>query len=428
MSEFIAALERAFAPGAASSPIGALRRRAFETFAARGVPSLRDEDWKYTDLSRVLAAPCALSPAATASSALPAYVDGAARLVFVNGVYSAALSAAAALPAGVTVHRFDELATRAPDTLAPLLERQATGRAGPFAALSAAFAADGVYVDVAADAAPDSPLHVVFLRTDTAEPAFSAPQLLVSAGHHSRLTLVETHAGGAGSRVSAAVTEIRLADGATVDHYRIVDEPAAASHLGNVYLQPGRDAIATSWSFVVGAGLARVDLHAELAAPGAAVVLNGLFLATGKAHVDHHVRIDHAAPHTTSAQVYKGIANDRGRGVFNGKIVVHPDAQKISATQASNNLLLSDDAEIDTKPELEIYADDVVCQHGATIGRLDDDSLFYLRARGVPRDVAEAMLSYGFADEVVAPVAVPALKAWLEARLTGAAIGREDAA
>ena len=406
----------------AGTPHAALRQRAFDNARRRGLPTTREEDWKYTDVSQLALASAAAAPAApTARSSLPLAADDGPRIVFVNGRYNPALST---LPAqqGVGVRPLSAVLADEPAALTPVFERGAADDAPVFDALNAAFVEEGALVEIAADTALAQPLVVLFVHSGAEARGHIAPLLVVRAGARSRLELVEVHYGRDGAaNLTNALTDIEAAAGSQVTHYRLTAEAPDASHIGGVRLRAARDAGLTSFSFAFGGRLTRVGVHAALAEPGARIVLNGLFVAAAGQHVDHATFIDHQAPHTTSEELYKGLADGDGRGVFRGKVIVREGAQKISAQQASHNLLLSPTAEIDTRPELEIYADDVACAHGATVGQIDDAAVFYLQSRGIPAAEARALLVFGFAQAVVEQVDVAPLRSWLTAELAGRA-------
>lgn len=395
-----------------------LRERAFANARRRGLPTTCDEDWKYTDLAGLdLGVPAP----ATARTTLPLPDDEGPRLVFVNGRYNAALSSPLDV-AGVTVRTLAGVLAEDPAALAALFERGAAADAPVFDALHTAFAEDGALIDVVADTAVALPLVVLFVHDGAEARAHVAPLVKLRVGARSRLELVEVHYGrDTAANLTNALTEIDAASGSEITHYRLTAEAPEASHIGSVRLRAARDASLTSYSFAFGGRLTRIAVHAALAEPGAHVRLNGLFVAGAGQHVDHQTFIDHQAAHTVSEELYKGLADGDGRGVFRGKVLVQPGAQKISAQQASHNLLLSPTAEIDTKPELEIYADDVACAHGATVGQIDDAAVFYLQSRGIPAAEARALLSFGFAQAIVEQVDFAPLRAWLTAALAGQA-------
>ena len=259
------------------------------------------------------------------------------------------------------------------------------GAGAPFAALNAAFCLDVIAIRVAARVVVDAPIHVLFVTTPGADRVMAPARLVVTAGERSQLTLVESYAGisGTGRGFTNAVTDVVLGESAVVDHYKLQREAADGYHVAAMFVDCARSATFASQSIVAGGAIVRNDVFARLGGEGAECTLNGLYLAGGEALVDNHTSIDHAMPHCPSHEVYKGILSGRAKAVFNGKITVRPDAQKTDAKQTNKALLLSDDASINTKPQLEIFADDVKCTHGAAIGQLDEDALFYCRARGI---------------------------------------------
>ncbi len=396
----------------APTSVHTARLAALAHAQAKGVPRVTDEDWKYTDLAAIVAQDFSFAAALEIDlDALPLMTLNAHRLVFVNGRFSVTHSALEQLPAGVAVRFLQEIATHDPVRMATLLARQGAPEASAFSALNAAAARDGVDCEIAADCRVELPLLVIFLSTAGVVPALISPQLNISAGAHSQATVIELHVGqGVAPYLTNAVTRIVTAQGARVAHYRTISETAQATHIGQVEIEVGADSEVENFSLALSGRLVRLDINCTLAAPGGKVVLNGVFMAGHHQHIDHHTRVDHRASHTTSDEVYKGIADGNGRGIFNGKILVHPGTAKIVATQASHNLLLSSEAEIDTKPELEIYADDLRCAHGATVGQLDNEAMFYLQARGVPEIEARALLTYGFVQAAVAAIPISELQ------------------
>ena len=406
----------------APGPLSGLQVRALARVRAAGVPTVREEAWKYTDLRLVREGEfTTIAPTATVLTEIHPLLDSCAqRLVFVDGRLDHDLSRVDALPAGVRMRSFREAQASEPEALTALLARYAADEAQVFAALNAANARDGAVIDIARDVVLSEPLLVAFLHTAAAARLFSTPLLIVRAARNSRLQVLELHHGEPGAlNLAAPLTHLEAEAGGQIEHWRVQDEAAGAIHLAHVQAAVGADARVATHGFAFGARLARIGIDATLEAPGAGVVMNGLFNAGSGQHLDHQTRIDHQAAHTTSEELFKGLAGGDGRGVFRGQVVVHEDAQKISARQASHNLLLSAEAEIDTKPELEIYADDVSCAHGATVGQLDEAALFYLRSRGVPEAEARALLVFGFTQEVVEQVAFQPLRSWLAGQLAG---------
>lgn len=393
-------LEKDF-PGATGG-IGALRRRAMLRFMQAGFPTTRDEEWLFTDVRPI--ASRRFLPAGDAGTDPARLPDRGAwlslspfRIVFLNGRYLPELSSRA-FPAGVRVASLAERIGSDVTSVEGRIDSCAVSVATPFAALNTAFFADGALIEADAKAVAAEPIHVIF-ATDSARPVAVHPRLLVRAGERSRLTLVESHI-GTGVYFSNVVAEIDLAEGAVVEHVRLQDESPDAFHVAVTAVREARGSDYASHAIALGGRLSRHDLAVLLDGEGASCVANGLYLVDGARHVDNHTSIDHARPHCASLELYKGILDGNSSGVFNGKIGVRKDAQKSDARQTNRNLLLSEDAVINTKPQLEINADDVKCSHGATIGQLDDDALFYLRARGLSTGDARGLLIGGFAGEI----------------------------
>ncbi len=325
------------------------------------------------------------------------------------------------LPAGARLLNLADAVKQIPDLLRDKLGRIALGDASGTLALNTAFLQDGYVLHLAPGVAIDDPIEIVFVGVGgTDAPPVYYPRSLIVAEAGSRVTLVEYHVGYAGAvgqggvYFSNAITEVEVGQGAIVRHCKVQDESLAAFHLSSTYAHLGRDARYDNFGFATGGKLSRNELHIILAAPGADCRLNGAYLMHRDQHVDQTLVVDHAAPQTTSRQLYKGVLDDKARGVFQGKIVVRPAAQKADGQQLSRALLLSSQAEIDTKPELEIFADDVKCSHGATAGELDESALFYLRARGIPEARARRLLVEAFLSEVIGGAALSALRMPLE--------------
>lgn len=388
------------------------RRVALERFIARGFPTIRDEHWKYTSLRRLEAQE--FSPAERAAKVdVPAASTDYYRVVFVDGHYR---PEHATLPAqnGLRISSFTELSRSAPEQLAELLKTaEATER---FTALNAALARDGVLIEVAADTVLDKPLQLAFTWSDQKRSSMAHPRVFVRVGAHSRLCMLEEFSAvGNAVHFTNAVTTLKLEQGAQVEHHRVQSENTASFHIGALHAELAAHASLISHQFNLGAALARLDLAVFLQGAGSSAVLHGLQFATGTQHHDTHTWMHHCVPDTRSDEDYRGIADQRGRVVFNGKVVVHEKAVRTDAHQSSRNLLLSGTAEIDTKPELEIYTDDVKCAHGATVGQLDANALFYLRSRGLSESQARGLLTQAFADTVISRSSIPALREQLAA-------------
>jgi Fe-S cluster assembly protein SufD len=405
-----------------------IRDRGAARFAQLGFPTVRHEEWRFTNVSPIAGAE--LTPASGAialeASRLETflYADAPHRLVFVNGRYVPALSRTSGLPGGVLFGSLAEALADDGSKVGELLGRQVDIDTRAFAALNSAFAADGAYVSIPEGLVLDTPLQLLFVSSaaavSTAPGTTMAthPRTLVVMGANSQSQIVETYVGLPGQAYfTNAVTEVVVGENAVLDHYKVQEESVEAFHVASMHVRAARSANFSSHSFALGGRLVRNDTIATLAGAGAECTLNGLYLADGDRLVDNHTTIDHAEPHCPSHEVYKGIIGGKARAVFNGKIIVRPDAQKTDAKQTNRALLLSDDATINTKPQLEIFADDVKCTHGAAIGQLDEDALFYLRARGLTMQEARDMLIHAFAGEILDRVKIDPLRAALESEL-----------
>jgi Fe-S cluster assembly protein SufD len=395
------------------------RRSAADAFERTGLPTTRHEEWRFTNVAPIADARFAVAPHAAVSpeDAARFVVPGLTGpvLVFVNGRYAPELSAAGVREGGLTVTTLAEAIERDPDALEPWLARQAAVAGRPFAALNTALFEDGALILLADNAVAERPIQVVYLSTATPAPAMSSPRALAVLGRNSQARLVETFGGvGSARGFTNSVTEVVLGAGAVLDHYRLQRESESAFHIGHTELRLGRSSQASSHAFALGGLLARHDAVAVLGGEGADCTLNGLYLADGNRLVDHHTEIDHATPHGSSHQLYKGILGERARGVFNGRIRVRPDAQKTDAKQTNRTLLLSDEAQVNTTPQLEIFANDVKCTHGATVGQLSQDALFYLRTRGIGLDEATRMLVRAFAADVTGRIGLEPVRAELD--------------
>lgn len=400
----------------ASDPLIEVRRAALDRFAAAGFPTQRQEDWKYTNLRRLEARTFAPATAGALAVGEQRWIDNAGlRVVFVNGHWMPALSTTGVQLPGMTLLTLKKWSEHDPAAVAEFVAQASRPQTTPLEDFNLAFFEDGVVLDVAAGAVVDQPIYIVHQWGDAATQVMSNPRVVVRAGVNSRCVLIEHFVGtNAGECFTNAVSDIEIAAGASVEHYRIQQESARTFHIGHVSTRLQQDSRYAAHDIALGASLARLNLTTTLQGAGGHVALNGLLAPLATQHLDSHTTIDHAAPHTTSVENYRGIAGERGRGVFNGKVIVRPGAQKTDARQSSRNLLLAPGAEIDTKPELEIYADDVKCSHGATTGQLDATALFYLRSRGLDATAARALLIRAFAESVVKSIGPLAVRSHLE--------------
>lgn len=387
----------------------AARRKALEHFEQTGYPTLRDEDWRFTSVAPVAALP--FRPASTsfasqlsaaALARLPFHGLEGDRLVFVDGHFVPELSQIAHRTDGVVVTSLATALAHQPEDLEPHLVRHARADDNAFAALNQAFFTDGAFIRVPAGRVVAAPIRLVFLASGR-EPDVTIclrNLVLVEAGAQATVLEHSTSLDGA-THVTNCVTELVTGDRAVVEHLKFQDDNARAFHVAGFHARIGRSVKLLAHSFALGARLARFHVRAGLHGEGAEAVLNGLYLANRERLADHHMIVDHARPQCASHEYYNGILSDRARGVFHGRILVQPGAQKTDAKQTNKNLLLSDEATVDTKPQLEIYADDVKCTHGATVGQLHPEQIFYLRARGIPEEMARQMLIHAFAGEII---------------------------
>lgn len=384
-----------------------LRRKAIRRFAERGFPTGREEAWRFTDTTPVTE--IAFKPAT--GTANPNQFSGLAngalqalQITFVDGRFAPSFSTLR-LPAGVEIRSLADVLKEKPDAVPVALPEE------PFAALNAAFFRDGAVVRIADGVSVERPIHLLFLSSLHGEPYVMHPRTLISLGRGARAIVVKSFLGpSGGTYLMNAVTTATLGEGASLDLTKVQRESPQAFHFETLGVTAGRGANFTHHSISLGARIARNDLNAVLEGEGAECSLFGLYEVAGQQHVDHHTTIDHATPNCTSRELYKGVLDGRARAVFDGRIIVRPDAQKTSAIQTNKNLLLSKEALVHTKPQLEIFANDVKCKHGATIGQLDEDVLFYLRSRGIGLAEARRLLIHAFAGEIIDTVKTDAVR------------------
>jgi Fe-S cluster assembly protein SufD len=409
-----------------------LRRSALGRFEALGLPTTRDEEWRQTTVAALgemrLTRPQAVTLSRADLEPLSAAGLDCPRVVVVNGRFDAALSDVDDLPSGLRVEGLGSALRSHPETLEASLGRVAPFEDRAFSALNTAAFEDGTVVSIAPRAVAESPIHVLHVAVAAGLSPAIHPRTLVVAGTGSQATVIETYVSLDGDlHVTNAVTEIVVGEDAILDHARVQWENERAYHFGAVQARQARASGYTNHNVSFGSALARNDIASLLEGEGAEATLNGLYLATGRRHTDNHTVLEHAAPHCPSRELYKGILSDRAHVVFNGRIIVRPGAQRTDAKQSNNTLLLSNDALIHTRPQLEIYADDVKCTHGATIGHLDDDALFYLRTRGIELDEARALLIRGFVGDIVERIAHAPLASRLAERIVAVTAHRAAA-
>ncbi len=413
---------------AASNPawFERLRESAMDRFEQLGFPTVKEEEWKYTNvaaISKLNFTPALTSidsdaPVTSAKLARFSYLETqTSQLVFRNGVMRHDLSALAGLPAGVVAIDLTEAIADAKygELIREHLARGADYNANAFAALNTAFVSSGAFILIRKGTELESPLHLNFLA-DLSDPDLANfPRVLIIAEENSRATVIESYAGIIeGVYFTNAVVEIVLKEGARLEHYKVQRESVDAYHIATTSADLGFNSTYDSTTINFGARLSRHDIHVRMPNEGAECWVDGLYVVSSDQHTDTHSVIDHQQPHCTSHQLYKGILDGRSRAVFNGKIFVRHGAQKTDAMQTNKNLLLSNEARVDTKPQLEILADDVKCAHGAAVGQIGDEELFYLETRGIHPDLAKNLLTYGFAEEVIGKIKVDSIRAQLD--------------
>ena len=386
-----------------------LRKAGLASFADQGFPTLHDEDWRFTNVSPVAKLNFHPASPVTANGAESKVVDssifaglGGHRLVFVNGYFCAKLSSVKDLPQGVRIENLASALAQDSSVIEKHLGKYAQTAKNTFAALNQAFFSDGAFISVPQGVEVTEPVQLLYISSAKQPGEAILPRNLVIAGANSKLTVVESYLStGNTPYLTNAVTEILAGDNARVEHVKLQDEMDAAYHIATIAGEFGRTSNVTVHSFALGAKLSRNNIRAKLAGEGLECILNGLYLTHDEQLADHHMIVEHAQPHCASHEYFNGILDDKSKGVFHGRIYVHPVAQKTDAKQTNKNLLLSDNASADTKPQLEIYADDVKCTHGATIGQLNPESIFYLRSRGMSKDTARRILIHAFAGEII---------------------------
>jgi Fe-S cluster assembly protein SufD len=389
--------------GASQAPawLKSLRDGGIARFGDLGFPTMKQEAWRFTSVAPIAEGSFEL---AKSPAKIPTLADirpfllfeAGYRLVFVDGFFQRSLST----PFFDDVQSLAHVVTHRQDLVRQYLGKYATTNDRPFSALNTAFVSDGAFVHVPVKATIAEPIQLLFLSTG--KPVVTHPRNLVVLEREARASIVETYASLAeGAYWTNSVTEVVVGDGARVDYHRVQRESPRAYHVATTQTHQGRDSTVHLHAVAFGGALARHDLGAVMGGPGGTLILNGLYLLAGDQHTDHHTTIDHAADHCESHEYFNGVLDGKSRGVFTGRIIVRPGAQKTDSKQTNNNLLLSADAHADSQPQLEIYADDVKCTHGSTVGRIDETALFYMKSRGVNKDLARRLLTYAFAAEVL---------------------------
>ena len=402
------------------------RQSAFDIFQESGFPNTRVEDWKYTDVKPIAKntfSNITESNVASDNNEIDEILIkdlDCVNLVFINGAYSEKYSDIKNISSKIVIKSMADALINDESLLKKHLTKHINQELNSFTALNTAFIQDGAYINISANTNIDKPINITYISRDSNHPFVTHPRNLIVMGENSNATVIENYVGsGKVNYFTNSVTETVLLQGAVLKHYKIQQEGSSAFHIASLNTSQSKDSRFESHLVSIGGALVRNNINASLNEEGAEIIMNGLYMTEDVQHVDNHTRVDHLKPHTQSHQNYRGVLNGKSRGVFNGKVVVHPQAQKIEAYQNNANLLLSDDAEIDTKPELEIYADDVKCTHGATVGQLDDDMLFYLRSRAVDEKTARSLLTYAFADEVISEINIKEIQNKLERLIIG---------
>jgi Fe-S cluster assembly protein SufD len=387
------------------SAVMTVREEAAARFEQLGWPTPKIEEWRYTNLAPVQKIAWRVDDApATVESTASLAGKATLELTFVNG---RSCGAAAASAAGILASTSAAAAPQGRESIADW-ERNA------MVALNTANMQDGAHIEVPAGTVVDGFIHLLFIGRG--DGVWSHPRNVIRVGANAQVTIVETYV-GSGAYFTNAVTEIEAGEGAVVDHYKVQCESREAYHVGSIFIRQERSAAVTSRNVALGGALARTETHVALAGEGASVVLDGLFVGTASQHLDSLTSVDHIKPHCDSSQLYKGILDQNARGVFDGRIIVRPNAVKTSSRQENRNLLLSESAIVDSKPNLEIHNDDVKCSHGSTIGQIDPESLFYLRSRGIAEEEARNLLVYAFASEIVDRMGVEPVRAQIGRQL-----------
>ncbi len=400
----------------------AARKSGISHFVEHGFPTLRDEDWRFTNVEPIASLPFKPLLAPTDDALGPGSLDAfpfaglaGPRLVFINGHFAATWSRTAGVPTGVLLTSL--AAALASDTafIEAHLFQQAHPELNAFVALNDAFFQDGAFIHVPADVTLSEPIQILHVATAKAAGATAHLRNLIVIGTHSQATVIEHFVSLEDtSYVVNTVTELHVGEGAAIEYVKVQDESHLASHLATLAARSDSASNVIAHSIALGARLSRTNIHAHLAGQGLECVLNGLYLTHGEQLADHYMIVEHARPHCASHEYFNGILSDRSKGVFHGRILVQPGAQKTDAKQTNKNLLLSGDATINSKPQLEIYADDVKCTHGATVGQLNEEAIFYLRSRAIGEETARRMLVHAFAGEIVERVRCAPLRAELD--------------
>ena len=406
--------------GQSSHPVHQIRKAGMAQFSETKLPTSSDEAWKTINTSLLTKADFQLAPTyvpgdVSAEMLAPFVLADTIQLVFVNGYFAKDLSHISGLPEGVRAESLADVLINNFDEVSQHLSHKVGAEQLTFTALNTAFLQDGAYIHIAKNTVCERPIHLLSFSKTQNEPTVAHSRNLVVTEDNSQLTLIETYAGrNDQSYLTNCVTEFIAGDNAQIDHYKLELETLQGIHISNQHATLGRSTKITSHAFSIGGAFVRNDVSAHLAGEGCEATVNGLYLLEGRQHIDNYTLLEHAEPHCPSHELYKGILGDASRAIFRGKIHVHQKAQHTDAYQKNENILLSDNARVNTKPQLEIYADEVKCSHGAIVGQLDEAALFYLQARGISKAAAQHMLLQAFADDIVDRVKIDGLRQHLE--------------
>ncbi len=414
---------REIAPGKDIDWLMSLRESAIARFSELGFPTVHNEDWRFTNVT----------PIARTTFQMPENVSGkvkpdvlsqftfpgidCSRLVFIDGLFSSELSSIRQLPNGVKALSLSQALTKDQELLSERLGKYVDFDEDAFSALNSAFFQDGGFIFVPKGTQFEDPVHLLYVTTNSkSSPAITNPRNLIVVEDNCEANIIEHYVclTDGGAYLSNVVTELILGQNSTVGHYLIENESKDAYNISTLRVQQERSSNMRSHSVLIGGALVRNNVHPVLAGEGCDSLINGLFMSSGRQHMDNYMKVEHASPHCDSRQFYNGILDGRSRGVFHGRIIVHEDAQKTDAKQTNRNLLLSDTAQIDTKPQLEIYADDVKCTHGATIGQIDENALFYIRSRGISEEASKDIILNAFTNETLESMNIEAVKRYSE--------------
>jgi Fe-S cluster assembly protein SufD len=400
--------------GAGKQKIHQIRKNAISHFHNSGFPTTKDEEWKYTDISPLTEINFDFSNRIEMSESIigQSKIEGldAYQLIFINGNFRRNISSLGEKSNKIQIGSLREYLDENNGDPGTSLTQFDPSKLDSFSSLNTAFINDGVVISVAKNAVIDKPVHIIHISEGEGN-TITTPRNLFRVAQGGQVKIIESFSGlGAKQYFTNAVTEVDIQANASLEHFKIQTENSEAYHINSVYVKQQRDSNYLSHNFTFGGKLVRNNYDIKLDGEGINSVLNGLYLGSDNQHIDNHTTIDHAKPHCQSDELYKGILDDHARGVFNGKIFVRQDAQKTNAIQNNNTILLSDNATIDTKPQLEIFADDVRCTHGATIGQLNEDADFYLRSRGIDRKKARQLLIFAFASDVIDRVQIEPIR------------------